>query len=164
MSSSQQFNGTLTRLPLVNLHKIRHMSNALPQLRLLSKNSLKSIRMIKVTTTRFGKPPIFMASTVGCRVTVEWYRKGKYPGIFLPVESDGKHVILYDDGDRRSYTLRANKDGQIIAFNKDSKTDVHKFFFEATTVIFELGSFLLIDFNNIELTKKSPILSVLKNK
>jgi len=129
MSSSQQFNGTLTGLPLVNLHKIRHMSNALPQFRLLSKNSLKSIRMIKVTT-HFCKQPIFMASIVGCRVTVEWYRKVKHPGIFLPVESDGKHVVLYDDGERRSYTLRVNKDGQIIAFNKDNEMDVHKFFFE----------------------------------
>ena len=72
------------------------------------------------------------ASIVGCRVTVEWSLKMKYPGIFLPVESDGKHVVLYDDGDRRSYTLRVNKDGQIIAFNKDQETDVHKFFFEAT--------------------------------
>ena len=73
------------------------------------------------------------ASLVGSRVEVKWGKKGKkwYWGTFthIDVENDGKIVVLYDDGDKRSYHLRTSSDGVITGLNKTSKTDVHTFAF-----------------------------------
>ena len=70
---------------------------------------------------------------VGKRVRVEWGSGESYPGIFESVDDKGKLVVLYDDGDKKSYALRTSDDGQITAFNNEKQQcDVHKFFVAST--------------------------------
>ena len=67
---------------------------------------------------------------VGSRVSVRWISGSVYKGTVTKYFESGKyaakHEVVYDDGDKRYYMLRMNgKDME--AFNRDSQTDVHKF-------------------------------------
>jgi histone H4 len=72
---------------------------------------------------------------VGKRVKVKWSGNRTHPGVFDSIDNDGKLVVLYDDGDKKSYALRTSDDGQFTTLTNE-KEDVHIFFVNDGTEFF----------------------------
>ena len=67
------------------------------------------------------------ASLIGCKVNVTWSAGKSYQGTFDRIDEEGKFVVVYNDGDERSYHLSTDEHGVMTAINRNSKTDIHTF-------------------------------------
>ena len=64
---------------------------------------------------------------IGSTVSVAWFNKKKYVGKVDRIDQNGKYVVIYEDGEEKSYNIMTSKTGKITAYNKDNMDDIHTF-------------------------------------